>query len=415
MTWFHSGRGSRVATLIAGTAAALLAAASLAPVAGAQTSPAAGAWAVQASPNPKGALISGLGAVSCWGLGDCVAVGGFSYPSSQEVPNQHVLVEQLTGGRWTIVPTPEISGVKSSSLSEVSCPAASFCAAVGSVQLRAKRQPPGLLAETWNGTSWSATILPNPPGGSYPELDGVSCAAAGDCVAVGDYVGKGDSYRLLAEQLDGSTWSVLPTPVPPHGAAGNSDFTGVDCPTTSFCEVVGIVAYNDTLQSVFAYGLGRSIWTYQHQVNPGPDPGNSDYAVSCSGAGACTSVGVVAIIGESALAESWNGSAWVRQDTPAPAHRPATALYDVSCGSGSSCVAIGESYRVDQKDGHLIDPLVMGEVWNGTAWSQSPPALTSRGAAELSGISCPSPTACVAVGGAAKTSSETTLIEAYTG
>ena len=72
MTWnFHSGHGSRAAML----AAAVVVSACFAPVAGAQASPMAQAWTVQPSPNPKGALASQLLAVSCPGLGSCVAVG----------------------------------------------------------------------------------------------------------------------------------------------------------------------------------------------------------------------------------------------------------------------------------------------------------------------------------------------------
>jgi hypothetical protein len=328
-----------------------------------------------------------------------------------------VLVERLSDGGWTLVRTPAIGGATSSALSGVSCPVAVFCVAVGSVQLKANHSPQ-LLAETWNGTSWSARILQAPPGGSFPSLAGVSCAAKGACVAVGNYVhNKTDTNRPLVEQLHGSTWSVVPAPVPPHGggATGYSEFTGVDCPATTLCEVVGNVAYNDTLQSVFAYGLNGSTWTYQHQINPGPDPGNTDYAVSCSGAGACTSAGSVQIVGELALAEYWDGSTWVRQVTPAPVNRPDTTLYNVSCAGGSSCVAVGESYRVDPKNGHLIDPRVMGETWNGRTWSQSPPVVPSGLSATLTGISCQSPTACVAVGNASTPSSEATLAEAYTG
>jgi hypothetical protein len=210
---------------------------------------------------------------------------------------------------------------------------------------------------------------------------------------------------------------VVPTPIPPHsgGTTGFSEFTAVDCPTTTLCEVVGNVAYNDTLQSVFAYGLSGSTWTFQRQVNPGPDPGDTDYAVSCGQASACTSAGSVAIVGELALAEHWNGSAWVRQVIPAQVNRPANALYGVSCNGGAFCVSVGESWRVDPHDGHLIDGRVMGDVWNGKAWSVSEPVVPSGESAALDGISCPSPAACIAVGAASTASSESTLVEAYTG
>lgn len=419
MTWhFHSGHESRAAMLVTVAGAALVAAVSIAPVAGAEASPTARIWTVQPSPNPTGALASGLQAVSCSGPGSCVAVGSSSYPSGHQIPSQLALAERLSDGRWTVVSTPTIGGATSSVLSGVSCPVAVFCVAIGSVQFKAPHRSPELLAETWNGTSWSGKILPDPPSGTEPGLTAVSCAAKRACVAVGSYINnKTGTYRPLAERLDGSAWSVVPAPVPPHGggATGNSEFSDVDCPATTRCEVVGNVGYNDTLQSVFAYGLSGATWTYQPQVNPGPDPGNSDDAVSCSDAVACTSVGSVQIVGELALAEYWDGSTWLRQVTPAPVNRPDTALYGVSCDGSSSCVAVGESYRVDQKNGHLIDGRVMGEVWNGRTWSQSPPVVPSGVSAGLRGISCPSPTACIAVGDAATASSESTLVEAYTG
>lgn len=194
-----------------------------------------------------------------------------------------------------------------------------------------------------------------------------------------------------------------------------AEYNGIDCRTTTQCEVVGDVNYDDTLQSVFGYALNGSTWTHQHQVNPGPDPGNTDAAVSCSAAGACTSVGSVQIIGSLALAERWDGSTWVRQITPALSYRPNEALSGVSCAGGSSCVAVGEAWHVNPHNGQLVDPRVEGEVWNGKTWAQSPPAAVSGGTAGLNALSCTSPTACIAVGGTATASSESTLAEAYTG
>jgi hypothetical protein len=338
-------------------------------------------------------------------------VGFTFYPSDQQSPTHNALVEQLSGGTWTIATTPPITGATSSSLSGVSCPAIAFYVAVGSVQLASHRSP-DLLAETWNGSSWSDAILPKPSGGSEASLVAVSCSVRGVCVAVGsDVVDHTDTYRLLAERLNGSKWSVIPTPVPPHGTAGDSEFTAVACPTTR-CEAVGNVAYNDTLQNVFAYRLNGSTWSYQSQVNPGPDPGNIDSGVSCRAADACTSVGTVEIVGELALAERWDGSTWVRQVIPASNRRPDEALAGVSCAGGSFCVAVGEAYRVDQKNGHLVGGRVVGEVWSGGAWLLSRPVVPS-GVSGLNGISCTSPTACVAVGEASTSSGETTLIEAY--
>jgi len=136
--------------LMVGVAAALAASVSLAPVAGAGASSTAAAWTVRPSPNPKGALDSRLRAVSCSGPGSCVAVGSASDRSGQQV-HQNLLVEQFSGGVWTVVSTPAIGGAVSSALSGVSCPAAGFCVAIGYVHFA--NRPNGLLAETLNGTS----------------------------------------------------------------------------------------------------------------------------------------------------------------------------------------------------------------------------------------------------------------------
>jgi len=421
MTWnIRPGHRNRTLRLVVVAGAAGVASLATAPpisasVVGTESNPTGSRWTFEPSPNPTGALASGLAAVSCSGPGTCVAVGGASYPPGRQAPSEFLLVEQLSDGRWTVATTPVISGATSSSLSAVSCPVASFCVAVGSVQL-ASNPSPEPLAETWNGTSWSDTLLPLPSGGTEPSLAGVSCAARGACVAVGYYDHKrSDNSRLLTERLDGSTWSIIPSPVPPHGAGGASEFTAVDCLSTSKCEVVGNVFYNDTLQNVFGYRLSSSTWTYQHQENPGPDPGNIDSAVSCSTVVACTSVGTVAIVGELALAEYWDGATWVRQTVPASTKRPDESLLDDSCVGGSSCVAVGEAYHVKQSNGHLVDARAVGEVWNGATWSLSRPVVPSGMNASLDGISCVSPAICIAVGGASTPSRASTLVEEYTG
>jgi hypothetical protein len=406
--------GLRLVVVIVAIASVFVVPLAIAPSAGATVGPLSGTWTIEPSPNPVGAFASGLDAVSCSGPGSCIAVGSSSYPSGHQAARQISLIEKLSNGAWTIESNPTLRGATASPLEGVSCPTSGFCVAVGYVQYTHPHFGLDALAETWNGTTWRKDSLPAPEGGTEASLAEVSCAAKGVCVAVGNYVDtKADTYRPLAERLDGHTWSVMAAP-DPRGASNNSEFTGIDCSTQSSCEAVGDVAYNDTEQNVFAYALSGSTWTYQHQVNPQPTPGDSDNAVSCSGADSCTSVGSTYVVAEYALAEYWNGSTWVRQTTPAPANRPETTLVDVSCVGGMFCVTVGASAAVNQKNGHLRPYHVMAEVWNGTSWSQSPPVGANKSTIGLSGVSCPSPTACVAVGASSTKSSATTLVEDYT-
>ncbi len=70
-----------------------------------------------------------------------------------------------------------------------------------------------------------------------------TCSSATSCTAVG---GEADfsstvTYGMLAEHFDGSTWTVEPTPSP-SGAPASTLF-GLSCTTNTTCMAVGY--YND--------------------------------------------------------------------------------------------------------------------------------------------------------------------------
>ena len=98
-----------------------------------------------------------------------------------------------------------------------------------------------------------------------------------------------------------------------------------------------------------------------------------------------------------ALVETWNGSAWSRVIAP-PASEvaPADWLFSVSCANVASCVAVG--YFFTLRNGGGADGLI--ETLTHGVWSASP--IPSPGGdvvdSFLDGVSCSSPTSCVAVG-----------------
>ena len=61
------------------------------------------------------------------------------------------------------------------------------------------------------------------------------------------------------------------------------------------------------------------------------------------------------------LAESWNGTTWTLVPTPALANTGA-GLNGVSCTSPSSCMAVGEFTGIGNE-------MTLAEAWNGTSWS----------------------------------------------
>ena len=67
-------------------------------------------------------------------------------------------------------------------LSAVSCPSATQCVAVGSYLDSSGNPDAGPLVEVSNGSGWTVPSTPKVPGGG---LMGISCPSASACVAVG--------------------------------------------------------------------------------------------------------------------------------------------------------------------------------------------------------------------------------------
>ncbi|HET7051079.1 MAG TPA: hypothetical protein VFI54_22620 [Solirubrobacteraceae bacterium] len=167
----------------------------------------------------------------------------------------------------------------------------------------------------------------------------MSCASASACTAVGDAVPGVGSPETLVERWDGERWSIQPSPTP-HGYA---ELEGVSCASTRTCTAVGIA------------------WPRTGQRMP--------------------------------VAERWHGATWSTQRLPTRSDAPDSGLNDVSCASANACTAVGWALTPDL----LADAPPRVVRWNGLRWSdQSAP--NPHGGVELEGVSCPSLTACKAVG-----------------
>jgi hypothetical protein len=146
-------------------------------------------------------------------------------------------------------------------------------------------------------------------------------------------------------------------------------------------------------------------------LTPGKDA-NSLVAVSCVSTTHCMATGYYYGKSrhgtpESALAETWNGTTWSVVPTPKPTLR---ALYGVSCPSATACIAVGASELSLN-----FTQIQLAEFWNGTTWSVMP-NLANIGS-ELLGVSCVSPTDCTAVGDQSDFSNgrSLTFIESWNG
>ncbi len=148
-------------------------------------------WSAQ--PNDWGSVV----AISCPTAAFCVSVKGG--------------VSVWNGSSWT---QPQVYGT-TSTLTDVSCPLASFSAAVDSTG----------EAIVWNGSRWSAAshLESGSTAFSGPSLTGVSCTGASFCMAVD---GGGRVFTW-----SGRSWSAPVSVAPGHA------FTAVSCTTPSFCVV----------------------------------------------------------------------------------------------------------------------------------------------------------------------------------
>jgi hypothetical protein len=374
------------------------------------------AWTIVPSPNPTGVTSSSLAAVSCSSTTDCVAVGD-SYVGN--IPPQGVdgLAEGWDGSTWSLQPTPS-TGAVGTELSSVSCAGPDWCVAVGYVV-----QAGGdveTLAEQWDGTSWTIVPTPTHAGVNWAVLTGVSCLAPQSCMAVGGLIANlvSGEEQPLAETLGPIGWSVVPTPNPQ--AENGSSLDNVACVAGNACEATGEYAYADVAEAIFAFGWDGHTWKGQHQPQPSGNELNTDGGISCPVAGRCLAVGSWAplVVQSEPLAEVWDGESWTDQKVPSPSGRASAQLSDVSCNLQTGCVAVG-SWSTSE-NGVPTDTLA--SLYNGSTWTdETPPNPPLSSEAQLDGIACPQPSQCFAVGGSYGTGGAygagtgLTLIEAYTG
>jgi hypothetical protein len=347
------------------------------------------AWATQSVPSPGGAHGSGLFGVSCPSASVCTAVG-FSNVASGVA--QVTLAVRWNGTAWATQSTVSPGGYPGSYLQGVSCTSASACTATGTYGNGSGVHGVGTatLAERWNGTAWTVQTTPSPDQSEDPDnlLAAVSCTSASACTAVGPaYTTSSGATKNLAERWNGTAWAIQTVP----GPAGS--LMGVSCPSVSACTATGSYSTSTGISKTLAEGWNAVAWATQPTPNPGGAENSELYGVSCPSAWACTAVGDYGLPGAYVpLAERWNGTSWAIQPVPEPAGAVTASLAAVSCSSASACTAVGFSYA----SGAYVP---LAERWNGTSWAiQAVPSPSGGTAVGLQGVSCPSASACTAVG-----------------
>lgn len=407
------------------------------------------AWSIGPTPNPSGATNSSFSGVACVSSSDCIAVGTYLDHAGDDTS----LAESWDGSAWTIetnaIPR-ELNGF--SSLSAISCVSSIDCIAVGDYYDKSRQDVP--LAEVWNGTSWAALKARNPDGATDSDLTGISCQASGECVAVGD-----TDSGTLAELWSGTKWSIMDTPNPPkYGPT----LSGVSCTSTTFCMAVG----NYDSEETGTYQTLAEMWNgTKWSIQTTSDPSSYDNylaGVSCVSATDCSATGQAGnspVEQSATVAEVWNGSTWSVESTPNP-NGSSEAFFNTDTCTTSGCEGVGTYISsvgsaetlIEEWDGtswsiaSSPDPIgvignelegvscvssnwcssvgfegsfehyqTVAEIWDGTSWSlETAPEVPDAVQSELKGVSCDSPTFCMAAGWSVD-SDVSTLAESWDG
>lgn len=181
------------------------------------------------------------------------------------------------------------------------------------------------------------------------------------------------------------------------GLQGQTDragtVNGISCPTRTFCMAVGL----KTSTGSFRASAARWNGTRWRALSLPSRRESAFESVSCWAGNRCVAVGsYIPSTYARPLIERWNGTAWHAQSAPTGSQF-ANHLSGVSCASRLACLAVGQTFL----DAQGRDSRTLAERWNGQHWKRlSTPTLAKSTQPWLEGVSCVSAGHCVAVGGA---------------
>ena len=308
-------------------------------------------WQVVPAPTKgSGVHLAGMAALSAndvWSAG--------SYRVAGSSGTDYGLIENWNGTQWNIIPSPKI-GQTGSYLSGIAAVSTNDLWAVGTYT--DSTFTGHLLIEHWNGTTWHVVPAPVPSyqGGS---LSSVSVISANDIWAVGTYYNSQYADNTLAVHWNGKQWSIVPTPNPWNDG--------------DYLNAVVAISSND----VWAVGgafAGRSDltltehwdgtkWSVVNSPNLSLNLNNLT-GVSASSASDVWAVGWADSSGTKTLIEHWDGSKWSIAKS-ASVFNAQNLLFQVTALNGNNAWAVG---YILPKPPHSYQQTLI-EHWNGTKWS----------------------------------------------
>ncbi len=270
----------------------------------------------------------------------------------------------LQGTAWSTVTVPEPSATFDGKLLGATCSSNSNCLAVGwgfndgFVALDARRAVERKCMDT------TGEPEPDRIGRRLPQLNAVSCVNQSDCTTVGTDFTTSNTANTVAALWDGTDWSIATTP--DAAGATTSTLAGVSCLSADFCMAVGSAGTTSPDVITLAEQWNGSVWSVE--TTPNVDRAIQTFltSVACPATNECIAVGYgLSAAGTIPIAEQWNGTSWTLVDPPVPTGSADNELTAVGCpGNSTSCFAAGRTYATSSSG-----PLTLAEEWNGTDWS----------------------------------------------
>jgi len=314
-------------------------------------------WTAIRAPLPAGAATNpetGITAVACGSATACAAIGGYTDSSG----SGQLLLLTMRGSSWTAAAAPvppDAAASGAANLAVLACPSASACTAAGTYLDSSDRSRPLVL--TMRGSSWTAAGAPLPadaPADPYIYILGLACRSARACVATGYYgdassPAAGNEGLLLTRR--GSSWTATTAPLPGGISAAYTSVWAVACPPGAGCTAVGSYLTPPGTSDSGGLLLTRHRRSWRAVQAPLPadaasSPVTSIRAVACPTATACTAIGSYSdsAANSQGLLLTRHRNRWTAATAPLPAGaatNPEVYLTGIACPSATACAAIG--------------------------------------------------------------------------
>jgi hypothetical protein len=173
-------------------------------------------WTIQPSPANRAALAD----VACAAPTACLAVGS-SYDATGRSTASAL---RWDGTRWSTLPTPALPD---SMFASVDCTAVTHCVAAGT---DSQGDSAAAMAAIWNGARWTVTDVPPvyPGPAAYTYFTDISCPDATHCAAVGVTTPNSDIDQALLGVWDGHAWHT-------QAEVAVSELDSISCPSVTWC------------------------------------------------------------------------------------------------------------------------------------------------------------------------------------